>query len=86
MDISPRKRFFLLIIIISIIVIVVESIAMAILYNTAINEERRRLVENAKSQARLIEAIARFDNLYGKDYPFGPKNATLHPIKNTHAR
>jgi hypothetical protein len=45
-----------------------------------------RLVEIAKSQARLIEAIARFDKTYSNDYPFGARAATLHQIKDAHSR
>ena len=70
----------------SIIVIVVESIAMGMLYRTAINEERQRLIEIAKSQARLIEAIARFDRIYIREYPFGSRAATLSQIKDAHSR
>jgi hypothetical protein len=86
MEISPRRRIFLLIFIMSVIVIVVESIAMFNLYRTAINEERQRLVEIAKSQARLIEAVARFDKTYLHDYPLGSVEATLQQIKDAHIR
>ena len=86
MAISPRKRIVLLIVIMSAIVIVVESIAMGMLYRTAINEERQRLIEIAKSQARMIEAIARFDRTYSKEYPLGSRAATLSQIKDAHSR
>jgi hypothetical protein len=86
MQLGPRKRIFLLIIIMIVIVMVAESISMGILYRTAINEERLRLVEIAKSQARLFEAIARFDKAYSNDYPFGSRAATLHQIKDAHSR
>ena len=86
MQLGPRKRILLLIIIMIVIVMVAESIFMGILYRTAINEERTRLVEIAKSQARLIEAIARFDKAYSNDYPFGSRAATLHQIKDAHSR
>jgi len=66
------------------VTIIVEFVTIAMLYRTAINEERARLVETAKSQARLIEAIARFDALYSKDYPNGPKEATLSQIADAH--
>ena len=83
---SPRKRILLLILIMSSIVIVVESLSVGILYNTAFEEQRLRLVETAKSQARLIEAIARFDQMYSNDYPYGARQATLNQIKDAHSK
>lgn len=37
------------------------------LYNVAFEEEKARLVETVKSQAKLMEAIARFDRQYSQD-------------------
>lgn len=68
------------------IVIIVESVTIGILYHTAMTEEKLRLVETAKSQARLIEAVARFDQKYSNDYPLGPRQATLAQIKDAHAQ
>jgi hypothetical protein len=81
---SPRRRLLLLVLIMSLIVITVESIVFGILYNTAFEEERLRLVETAKSQARLIEAVARFDRKYSNDFPHGARQATLYQIKDAH--
>jgi hypothetical protein len=83
---NPRKRIFLLILIMSSIVIVVESIAIRILYHTAFGEERLRLIETAKSQARLIEAVARFDKIYSNNYPYGATQATLSQIRDAHSK
>lgn len=83
---SPRRRIFLLILIMSSIVIVVESITVALLYHAAFEEERLRLVETARSQARLIEAVARFDEIHSKDYPYGASQATLNQIKDAHSK
>ena len=58
---SERKRFLLLIIIMATASAIVAGITMSMLYRTAFNEEKARLVETAQSQARLIEAVARFD-------------------------
>jgi hypothetical protein len=68
------------------IVIVVESISVGILYHTAFEEERLRLVETAKSQARLIEAVARFDKIHSSDYPYGAGQATLNQIRDAHSK
>jgi hypothetical protein len=55
------------------------------LFRTAIAEERARLVETARSQARLIEAVARFDARYSNDFPQGARAATLSQIVDAHA-
>ena len=59
--------------------------AVGLLYSAAFEEERQRLIEIAKSHARLIEAIARFDETYSKDYPKGAREATLSQIQAAHA-
>jgi len=68
------------------IVLVVETITIGILYQTAIAEEKSRLKEAAKSQARLIEAVARFDEVYSRNYPYGARQTTLNQIKDAHSR
>jgi len=57
---------------------------MWISYETAFEEERARLTELAQSQARLIEAVARFDAVYSKEYPKGEIAATLSQITDAH--
>ena len=64
--------------------LVVEIVAIGTLYRTAMRGERERLVETVQSQARLIEAIARFDSQYTKDYPGGARDATLSQIVDAH--
>ncbi|HOP62309.1 MAG TPA: hypothetical protein PK358_00620 [Spirochaetota bacterium] len=83
---SPGKRLLLLILIMILVTFIAEGISIAILYNTAFNEEKARLRETAGSQARLIEAIAAFDSLYSKDYPEGSRQATLSQIINAHRK
>lgn len=79
-----RKRVLLLIAIMASISLLIEFVTITLLYRAAINEERNRLVETAKSQARLIEAIARFDMKYSNDYPQGSEEATLSQIIDAH--
>jgi two-component system, NtrC family, sensor kinase len=67
--VSESKRFYSLILIMAAICLSVSGISIRILYGTAIEEQRERLTETAQSQASLIAAIDRFDNLYSKDYP-----------------
>lgn len=70
----------------SLLVVSTLIVSIGILYRTAIQEETIRLAETAKSQARLIEAVARFDKKYGKGYPMGARQATLSQIRAAHAR
>ena len=81
---GPRKRVSLLICIMAGIALVVGVMVICMLYRTALKEEQARLVETAKSQARLIEAIARFDAVYSKNYPNGARQATLSQIIDAH--
>ena len=81
---SEYKRMFLLILIMVTICVAVVGITMRILYETAFEEERERLIETAQSQARLIEAVARFDAIYSGDYPGGPVAATLNQVMDAH--
>lgn len=83
---KPRNRILLLIVIMGIIVLTVAGVAVRILYRTALEEERLRLIVTAKSQARLIEAVARFDRQHTPDYPGGAAQATLDQIKDAHAQ
>ncbi len=81
---SERKRVLFLILIMASASLIVVGIAISILYRVAYDEQRARLVETAQSQARLIEAVARFDTVYSKDYAGGPEAATLSQIVDAH--
>jgi PAS domain S-box-containing protein len=80
------KRFILLILIMTAVAAGIGVAAIAILYRAALGEERLRLVETAQSQARLMEAVARFDEVYSRDYPEGSQAATIAQIKDAHER
>jgi hypothetical protein len=82
---NPRKRIYFLIIIMFLIVAVVESITITLLYRTAFNEEKQRLIETAKSQASLINSVANYDKIYSKSFPGGPTAATLKQIEDAHS-
>ena len=81
---GERKRLFLLVLIMTTVSLVVAGITIYVLYGTAFEQQRERLVEAAQSQARLIEAIARFDAARAQTnpefYPGGPTVATLSQI------
>ena len=85
---SERKRIVLLITIMITTCLVVTGVSITILYKAAIAEGRERLKETAQSQARLIEAVARFYVAHEmsdpRSFPEGPTTATLNQIIDAH--
>ena len=77
---SESRRVLLLILIMATAALMVGGIAIALLYQAAFKEAESRLVETAQSQARLLEAIARFDAVHSQNYPGGAIEATLSPM------
>jgi PAS domain S-box-containing protein len=86
---GERKRLFLLVLIMTTVSLVVAGITIYVLYGTSFEQQRERLVETAQSQARLIEAIARFDAAHERidpgSYPGGATVATLSQIIDAHS-
>ena len=81
---NERKRVFFLVLIMTITALIVGSISILLLYNAALEEERAHLVVTAQSQARLLEAMARFNIEHNQDYPGGAFEATLSQIRDAH--
>ncbi|MCU7835724.1 MAG: EAL domain-containing protein [gamma proteobacterium symbiont of Taylorina sp.] len=80
-----NKSIWLLAAILISIILVVISVTGFLLYHTAFNEERERLLETVQSQARLIESVAEFDRKYShSDVPGGAEAATLSQIRKAH--
>jgi len=77
---DTQRQRLLLILTLAAVAFVVVSVAIFILYRTAFQEEKERLIETAQSQARLMEAVARFDSIYSHNYPEGTEAATLSQI------
>ncbi|WP_339136507.1 MAG: ATP-binding protein [Candidatus Electrothrix sp. GW3-4] len=69
----------------TVIVLIVEAVTVTILYQTAINQQKSRLIETVDSQARFIEAVARFNKIYNTTFPLGKKEATLRQIIDAHS-
>ena len=85
MKFTLDKSTHLLISILVIVMLTVIGVTTSQLYNAALIEEHERLIETVKSQARLIEAIARFDRKYSQtDIPGGAEAATLLQIREAH--
>lgn len=80
-----NKQSSLLIAIMAFITICIAGTSIFILYNVSIAEERARLVETAQSQARLMEAVARFDKRFSDSKSFGSAfEATISQIREMH--
>ena len=81
---EERKKIFLLLIIVATTALIAVATTIALLYRAALKEERARLIETAQSQARLIEAVARFDTKYSTAFPGDPFEATLSQVLDAH--
>ena len=82
-----RRRLLILILIMTIVSLVITGITIFILYNVAFEQSQDRLVEIVKNEARLIEAIARFNAAHSEqDSPGGSAEATLSQIIDAHER
>ena len=58
---NERKKLFCLILSLSILALIASAAAIYLLYATALQSTRDQLTATVRSQARLIEAMARFD-------------------------
>jgi hypothetical protein len=81
---SPRKRILLLISIMAAVGLIIETITIALLFLTAFNEQKEILRHIVTSQARLIEAVSRFDRVHSPNYAGGATQATLSQIVDAH--
>ena len=83
---DTQKQRWVLILIMTGVGLIMTLVSIFVLYQTAYEEERRRLVEVAQSQARLMEAVARFDMKYSHNYPEGTEAATLSQFIDAHKK
>lgn len=74
------KRLGLLVLIMAVVAATIGGTAIAILYGAAFDSQRLRLIDIVRSQASLMEAVARFDRQY-TSYPGGARLATLTQIE-----
>ena len=81
---SPRKRILLLISIMAAVGLIIETITITLLFLTAFNEQKEILRHIVTSQARLIEAVSRFDRVHSPNYAGGATQATLSQIVDAH--
>ena len=81
---NEKRRIFFLIFTMLSSTLIITSLSIFLLYQTAINEEKVRLTEIAASQARLIESVARFDEIHSQNFPGGAGEATLSQVKEAY--
>jgi PAS domain S-box-containing protein len=78
----PFRQLFL---IMAAATLLVSAVSIASLYNTAIEQHQFRLVEIVQSQARLIEAIASFENQSNnRDQAGDAQASTLQQVADAH--
>ena len=81
---AEGRRVSYLVLIMVAVTVVSAGVIVVMLYRTAIDGQRERLVETAQSQARLMEAMARHDAVFEQATPGGPEAATLSQIIDAH--
>lgn len=84
---KEKSRITLLVLIMTALVLCVSAVTFYTLYQVAIEKERQWLTHTVQTQARLIEAVARFDQKYSaheEDYPAGSFSATLSQLADAH--
>ena len=81
---NERRRIVGLALTMALVALVVGAIAVALPYQAAFEQTEARLTETAKSQARLMEAMARHEAKRSHLHPEGPSAATLSQIRDAH--
>lgn len=80
-----RQPFNQLFLIMATAALLVSAVSIYSLYRTATEQHGLRLLDTVKSQARLIETIAQFDNLeIGGNDPALARQATLEKVADAH--
>lgn len=81
-----RTRLWLTLIMAT-VTLVATAVGGAILYQVSFEQQRARLIALVRSQARLIESVARFDSIHSQeDHPGGALAATLSQVSEAYAQ
>jgi len=83
---AKYKRVALLIFVMTAVVLAATATAISLLYRTAYERERLQLVGNVQSQARMMEAMARFDESHRQLPPASAGSAPLAQIRDAYSR
>lgn len=82
---SLHKRHILTSLVLVSVMLLATMTTIGLLYQAAFNSEKTRLQEMVQSQARLINAVSRFDDLYSSvSYLEGSASATISQIIDAH--
>ena len=79
------RRVLILVLIMTVVATVIGGVAIGVLYDTTFEQQSARLTETAESQARLIEAVARYNLLLHPDNPERAVAATIAKLRDAHA-
>ncbi len=85
-----RQRLLSLVAILTCTSIVIVGVALTLLYDSAFEQQRARLIDTVKSQASLVAAIARYDQnstsqLSDEDPEYDAFEATLGQLREAHS-
>jgi len=84
--VGSRRRLAFLVVGMAVVGISVVFVTTLVLYRAAFQGQRARLVDTARSRARLIESVAEFDRQYSRGLPGGAAEATISQIITAHER
>lgn len=80
-----QQRIILVIITVLSVTVLATLAAIGLLYQAAFTNQKHNLVEMVQSQARLVDAVSRFDAIYSQeDHPLGAEAATLSQVVAAH--
>lgn len=83
--VNERRRLFILIGLMAFLAVSVTAVSTFVMYNAYFDQQKSRLLELAKSQARVIEAIARFEqNQKSSNQAQAPFHDALAQIRDAH--
>lgn len=83
---TNKQRLLVLLLVIATVGFTAAGLSLWSLYGTALAEERARMIEIVQSQARLIEAVARFDAANSQyEEPRSAVAATLSQVIDAHS-
>ncbi len=64
--------------------LIVTGVSTYLLYRAALSEETARMRDIARTNALLLNEIARFNEVYPSDYPGGPLETALAQVREAH--
>lgn len=79
-----NKQRFYLVFIMALVALGVYVLSNYVLYEAIIEDKKADLINIAKSRARVIESVARFDLEQSSDFPGGNIEATLSQFREAH--